>query len=539
MEAAPKQERFYITTSIAYVNAPPHIGFAMELLEADVIARYRRFEGDDVFFLTGTDDNALKIGRAAIAAGKDFKEFVDENAKRFEDLQKLVNTSADDFIHTSDPVRHWPGAQELWRRLVQSGDIYKSTYNGLYCIGHEAFVTDKDLVDGKCPDHDKAPEAIEEENYFFRLSRFTNDIKKLVESNKLHIIPEKRRNEVLSFLSEGLEDISFSRPAKDIPWGIPVPGDASQSMYVWCDALANYITALGFGNDDKSKFGHYWPASVHVIGKDIVRFHALIWIGMLLAAGLQTPKSILVHAFIVSGGKKMSKSLGNVVDPFAVGQKYGADALRYFLLREIPIFEDGDFTIERFEAAYNANLANGIGNLVSRTAAMVESYFDSTLIKPADEILLSVPIKTSIDILETGGDNMKTAGMSIGYIADNSIVPAYKKAMKEYRLNEAADTIWQLIGILDKYIQDYEPFKLVKTDKDKTQAVLWQVAYGLEVVARLMYPFMPETAMKMDAVLGVDSRKPEERNEYVIKKGEAIFPRLESGIKNKESSSKS
>lgn len=539
MEAAPKQERFYITTSIAYVNAPPHIGFAMELLEADVIARYRRFEGDDVFFLTGTDDNALKIGRAAIAAGKDFKEFVDENAKRFEDLQKLVNTSADDFIHTSDPVRHWPGAQELWRRLVQSGDIYKSTYNGLYCIGHEAFVTDKDLVDGKCPDHDKAPEAIEEENYFFRLSRFTNDIKKLVESNKLHIIPEKRRNEVLSFLSEGLEDISFSRPAKDIPWGIPVPGDASQSMYVWCDALANYITALGFGNDDKSKFGHYWPASVHVIGKDIVRFHALIWIGMLLAAGLQTPKSILVHAFIVSGGKKMSKSLGNVVDPFAVGQKYGADALRYFLLREIPIFEDGDFTIERFEAAYNANLANGIGNLVSRTAAMVESYFDSTLIKPADEILLSVPIKTSIDIMETGGDNMKTAGMSIGYIADNSIVPAYKKAMKEYRLNEAADTIWQLIGILDKYIQDYEPFKLVKTDKDKTQAVLWQVAYGLEVVARLMYPFMPETAMKMDAVLGVDSRKPEERNEYVIKKGEAIFPRLESGIKNKESSSKS
>lgn len=518
--------KFYITTSIPYVNAPPHIGFAMELLEADAIARYRRLEGDDVFFLTGTDDNALKTGRAAQAAGRDFKEFVDENAMRFADLKKLVNSSADDFIRTSDQARHWPGAQELWRRLVQAGDIYKSTYKGLYCVGHEAFVMEKELIDGLCPDHNKAPEVIEEENYFFRLSRFTQDIKKLIESDKLAIVPEKRKNEVLAFLAEGLGDISFSRPAKDIPWGIPVPGDASQSMYVWCDALSNYITALGFGQEDKAKFAAYWPADVHVIGKDIVRFHALIWPGMLLSAGLPLPKSILVHGFIVSGGKKMSKTLGNVVDPFEIGEKYGGDALRYFLLREIPVFEDGDFTIERFETAYTANLANGIGNLASRTAAMVESYFAGTLQRPTEDLLASVPVKTNIDILGTGAENTKAEGMSISYLADNSAVPAYKKAMQEYRLNEAADVTWQLIGILDKYIQDYEPFKLVKTDKDKTQAVLWQVMHSLEVVARLLYPFLPETATKLDAVLGIDSRKPEEREQYIVKKGEALFPRL-------------
>ena len=520
--------KFYITTSIPYVNAAPHIGFAMELCEADAIARYHRLKGEDVFFLTGTDDNALKTGRAAEAAGRSFKEFSDENALHFKNLEGVLAISNNDFIRTSDQTRHWPGAQELWRRLVETGDIYKSSYKGLYCVGHEAFVTEKELVNGLCPDHGKAPEVIEEENYFFKLSKYQTEIKKRIESGELQILPDKRRNEVLAFMQDGLQDISFSRPSKDIPWGIPVPGDASQSMYVWCDALSNYITALGFGEADNQRFLRYWPADVHLIGKDIVRFHAIIWIGMLLAVGLPLPKTILVHGFIVSGGKKMSKTLGNVVDPADISEKYGAEALRYFLLREIPIFEDGDFTMERFEAAYNGSLANGLGNLVSRSITMAQSYFDGKLEKPADAALMAVPIKTSIDIIKDPGHKLEIGNGSVSYFAQSVIVPAYEEAMHNARLNEAMDIIWKLVGVLDKYVQDYEPFKLIKTDKEKTQAVLWQLLSGIHTLGHLLLPFMPRTAEKMLESLGHKLGEGEEGTAFVVKKGEALFPRLEN-----------
>ncbi|MEK7178237.1 MAG: methionine--tRNA ligase, partial [Patescibacteria group bacterium] len=356
--------KFYVTTSIPYVNAEPHIGFALEIIQADVLARYRRHKGDDVFFLTGTDEHGVKIVRAAKAAGKTSQDFVNGVTKKFKDLKKILNLSGDDFIRTSDRKRHWPGAQKLWFKLYDAGKLYKKSYRGLYCVGHEAFITEKDLVNGKCRDHQEEPEIIEEENWFFKLSDYTNKIKEKIKSDELLVMPKSRKNEILSLINEGLEDISFSRPRKDLSWGIPVPNDSKHTMYVWCDALSNYITAIGYADDEK-KFKKWWPANVQVIGKDILRFHAAIWPGMLLAAKLPLPKTIFVHGFITVGGEKMSKTIGNVIDPFEVVKKYGADALRYYLLREIPSGEDGDFTYEKFEERYNADLAKGLGNLVA------------------------------------------------------------------------------------------------------------------------------------------------------------------------------
>ena len=308
--------KFYITTSIAYVNAPPHIGFALESLQADVLARWRRQKGEEGFFLTGTDEHGAKIARAAEVAGKTPRELVDENAEKFRELKKSLNLSWDNFIRTSDEKVHWPVAQELWRRLEKAGDLYKKSYQGLYCVGHEAFVTQKDLENGKCRDHQKEPEIIEEENWFFRLSKYSEVIKEKVESGELKIVPETRKNEILSLLREGLEDISFSRPSKDLSWGVPVPDDDTQTMYVWADALSNYISGRG-GISEWEKH----PADIHLIGKDILRFHAAIWPGMLLSAGLPLPKAIYVHGHILSNGQKMSKSLGNVVDPFEFAGK--------------------------------------------------------------------------------------------------------------------------------------------------------------------------------------------------------------------------
>src|SRR3989338_4064433 len=362
-------EKFYISTSIAYVNAPPHIGFALESLQADVLARWRRQKGEEVFFLTGTDEHGAKIARAAEVAGKTPRELVDENAEKFRELKKSLNLSWDNFIRTSDEKVHWPVAQELWRRLEKAGDLYKKSYQGLYCVGHEAFVTQKDLENGKCRDHQKEPEIIEEENWFFRLSKYSEVIKEKVESGELKIVPETRKNEILSLLREGLEDISFSRPSKDLSWGVPVPDDDTQTMYVWADALSNYISGRG-GISEWEKH----PADIHLIGKDILRFHAAIWPGMLLSAGLPLPKAIYVHGHITSGGKKMSKTLGNVIDPEELLAEYGTEAVRYFLARHITPFEDGDITREAFKDAYNADLANGLGNLASRIMTLAQTY---------------------------------------------------------------------------------------------------------------------------------------------------------------------
>ncbi|PJE64757.1 MAG: methionine--tRNA ligase [Candidatus Ryanbacteria bacterium CG10_big_fil_rev_8_21_14_0_10_43_42] len=519
--------KFYITTSIAYVNAPPHVGYAMELLQADTIARYRRLQGDDVFFLTGTDEHGAKIARAAESAGKSPKEFVDEHASLFTALADKVHASHTAYIRTSDQERHWPGAQELWRRLEKAGDIYKASYRGLYCVGHEAFITEKDLVDGVCQDHGKEPEDVEEENYFFRLSRYTGEIKKRIKSGELEIIPSFRKNEMLTFLNEGLEDVSFSRPAKDISWGVPVPGDNTQTMYVWCDALSNYITALGFGENNTKQLETYWPCDMHVIGKDILRFHALIWPGMLLSAGIALPKRVMAHGFINSGGKKMSKSLGNVIDPFSFIDKYGVDSLRYFLLREIPTFEDGDFTEDRFTEAYNAHLANGLGNVVSRVTKMVEAYFEGYLAKPADDLLTTAPLVSDIAFIHAKGEHLSVEGTSLLYEVERSILPLYHEHMQTYRLNEAMNIVWGIIHMMDKYIQTYEPFKLIKTDKEKTQVVLWQLLRGIDTVAYALLPFMPQTSASIRAMLGVDKEGiPSDQNEYTIKEREQMFPRI-------------
>ncbi|MCX6791253.1 MAG: methionine--tRNA ligase [Candidatus Gribaldobacteria bacterium] len=371
------QEKFYLTTSIAYTNSAPHIGFALELIQADVIARYNRLLSKDVWFLTGTDEHGSKIERKAKEEGKNTIEFCDEISSQFKALKEALNLSTDDFIRTTDQKRHWPTVQAIWKILQESGKIEKKAYQGLYCVGCEAFITAKDLVEGKCPLHNKEPETVEEENYFFKLSEYQEPLKKILENNEIKIIPESRRNEMLNFIKEGLEDVSCSRDSKVLSWGVPVPDDESQTIYVWFEALINYVSALGYLTADDEKFKKYWPANFHFIGKDITRFHTLLWPAMLLGLGIELPKNVFVHGYITVGGKKMSKSLGNVVDPFELVQKYGTDLVRYFLLREISPTEDGDFTYEKLTERYNADLANGIGNLLARVVTLANKIFNS------------------------------------------------------------------------------------------------------------------------------------------------------------------
>ena len=330
--------KFYITTPIFYPNANLHLGHAYTTTICDILARYHRLAGDKTYLLTGSDENTEKVVRSAKSVGKETKEYLDEITANFKGLFSKLEISYDQFIRTTDEVNHYPGAIELWNRIVKNGDLEKRSYKGLYCVGHEAFITEKDLMDGKCPDHNEAPEVLEEENWFFKLSKYTGVIKEKILSNEFKIVPESRRNEILAQLDRGLEDVSFSRPASKVSVGIPVPNDPSQKIYVWCDALSNYITALGFGRKEDGLYKEFWPADVQVIGKDILRFHAAIWPAMLLSAGLPLPKTLLVHGFITSGGKKMSKSLGNVIDPIELINEYGAEAVRYYLVLHISPF---------------------------------------------------------------------------------------------------------------------------------------------------------------------------------------------------------
>ena len=392
------------------------------------------------------------------------KDFVNENSGKFAELTKKLDISNNNFIRTSDRERHWPGAQLLWKKLVEAGDIYKGKYSGYYCVGCEAYVTEKDLIDGKCPYHFKEPEKIEEENYFFKLSRYVDEIKNKIESGELKILPESRKNEILGMIKEGVGDISFSRPKEKLSdWGVPVPDDESQLMYVWCDALANYISALGYGSNNEDNLKKFWPADLHIIGKDILRFHALIWPAMLMSAKLLLPKTIFVHGFILSNGKRMSKTLGNVIDPFYLAEKYGVDATRYYLLREITPFEDGDITEEKFKEAYNANLANGLGNLTARIMKMSEQYLDNKELR----------------------------------IKNYELPNDFKNLMDNFGLNKAMDLIWEKISELDLHIQKTEPFKLIKTDEKKAKEILVELVLGLQNIALMLKPFLPQASEKI------------------------------------------
>lgn len=481
-----------------YTNGDPHIGFAFELVLADVLARYHRLLGNETFFLTGTDEHGATVVKAADKNNKSPKEFVDEVTAKVKELTKILNISNDDFIRTSDQVRHWPAAQKFWN--VIKDDLYKKNYEGLYCIGHEAFMKKGDLVDGVCPLHKTEPEKIKEKNWFFKLTKYKKEIKKRIENDELKIIPATKKNEVLNLL-EDAEDVSFSRPSKDLRWGIPVPGDETQIMYVWADALTNYISALGYGGNEE-KMDH-WPADIHLVGKDILRFHAMIWPAMLLSAGLPLPKAIYVHGFINIDGEKMSKTIGNVVDPFEVVKKYGADVTRYFLLREIPSGDDGDFSYKKLEERYNGDLANGLGNLVQRILTLIEDNLDNELIYKTDLTDINVTKKTS------------------------EILKEYKKNIESFNLHEALAKIWELISFADKYLDDKKPWAAIKHDEKEFLAIMTNLVATIYSVAWMLLPFMPETADKIFESFGADKNAGALENyKFIVKKGGVLFPRL-------------
>jgi len=473
------KKKFYLTTSIAYANAFPHIGFALESVQADVLARYHRQLGSEVFFLTGTDEHGRKVAESAAKAGQTPQEFTDKISAKFRDLGRILNLSNDDFIRTTDKLRHWPAVEKVWQSLEKKGDIYKKKYRGLYCLGCEAFITKKDLQDGKCPIHQKMPEEIEEENYFFRLSKYEKEIEKIIKQDKLKIIPLERKNEMLSFLGQGLEDISFSRPRKDLSWSVPVPNDPSASVYVWADALTNYLSAIGY-TDDEKKFKKFWPADVHCIGKDIQKFHCLIWPGMLLSLGLPLPETIFVHGLITIEGQKMSKSLGNVIDPFELVNKYGTDPVRYFLLREVPPSTDGDFSYEKFEQRYNSDLAKGLGNLVARVITLSGSIREK---KESSSAELALAIRRT----------------------DKN----YQANLAEFKFNEALFSIWEIISFCDQYIEKEKPWQ----ENSNRQETIGNLLLALKTIANLLSPFLPETASKI-------------LEQLKSRQSQSLFPRL-------------
>lgn len=469
--------KFFVTSPIFYPNAEPHLGHAYTALLCDVLTRYHKTLGDDVYFTTGTDENSEKIIQAAHKAGEEPRAYLDHTVARFKELYELLDIEYDQFVRTSDEARHWPGAVALWKRLEQAGALYKSSYSGLYCVGHEAFLTEKELDEkGLCPDHGTAPEVVTEENWFFKLSEYATQVEKAIESDALPVTPQTRKNEVLSFLRSGVEDVSFSRPAHKMTWGIPVPGDDTQKMYVWADALTNYISVLGFGRDEALM--DFWPGT-HVMGKDILRFHAVFWPAMLLAAELPLPKQLFVHGTIISDGKKMSKTLGNVISPYAMIERYGKDATRYLLLRHVHPFEDTDVTWEKLDEWYTAGLVDGLGNLVARIMKMANQYLEM----PADLSHVRAPQPLT-------------------------------EWVEKFEFNSALNACWDDISVLDGTIQEQQPFKVVKENKE---AGVKQITYLVEELSRIaknLQSFMPETSEKILSAIK-ENKKPEN-----------LFPRL-------------
>lgn len=480
------RDSFYLTTTLPYVNADPHIGFALEIVQADILARYRALLGDEVFFNTGTDEHGIKIFRKAEEAGKTPQAYVDEWAEKFRALKERLNLYPElHFIRTTD-AHHVAAAQEFWRRCEAAGDIYKKEYEVKYCVGCELEKTDSELEHGKCPLHPNLKiELIHEENYFFRFSRYEKPLLDLYARYPDIVVPDFRFNEIKAFIGRGLEDFSISRLKSKMPWGVPVPGDESQVMYVWFDALINYVSTLGWP-EDTATFERFWgtahtPRAVQVAGKDNLRQQSAMWQAMLMSASLPPTRQIAIHGFVTSGGQKMSKSLGNVIDPFAIAGEYGIDALRVFIAKHLHPFEDSDFTMEKFKEAYNADLANGLGNTAARILALAEANLLAPVACP-----------------------------------EPSAFPSeYAVALERYDYNAAAAHIWQRIAALNLRLTTEKPFAVVKTEPEKGRVIIAECANELYAIARLLQPFMPTTSDTLKAAI------------LANKKPENLFPRKE------------
>ena len=469
---------FYITTTLPYVNADPHVGFAMEIIRADTVARYKKLRGYDVFFNTGTDEHGMKLECAARDAGMEPQAYMDVHAERFRGLIGLLGISPDvHFIRTTDE-HHMHAAQEFWRICATHGYIYKKEYEAKYCVGCELEKTDSELVDGKCPDHpNRDIEMIKEENYFFKFSAFQERLSTLYNEHPSFVLPNLRYNNIKKFVEGGLQDFSISRLKSKMSWGIPVPDDADHVMYVWFDALVNYVSTLGWP-EDMETFNRFWKEGtpVQYAGKDNLRQQSAIWQAMLMAAELPNSHTIVIDGFITGGGGiKMSKSIGNVVNPYDVVEAYGTDALRYFLLRHVHPFEDSDFTMERFADDYTAHLVNGLGNLVNRVLKMSETYFTEP-----------------VSIVQRNIEDF----------------PAYMDACDAFEFNRASDIVWEKMGAMDVRIQSAEPFKLVKTNPDEAHAIVRDLVQELADVAVLLVPLLPETARKIEEGIA-KNKKPE------------------------------
>jgi len=489
--------KILITTPIYYVNDKPHIGHAYTTLAADVLTRFFRAQGKEVFFLTGTDEHGAKIAEVAEKAGKTPKEICDENSEDFKKAWQNLEIKYDYFIRTTDK-RHEEAVKKFVKKLKEKNAIYEKEYEGLYCVGCEKFLTEKDLVDGLCPDHKRKPEIVSEKNYFFKLD--LKVVKKLIKTKKLKISPARAKSEVLGLLNQGLDDFSISRQKKRVKWGIDLPFDKNQTIYVWVDALLNYISAIGYGDDEK-EFKKWWVNTrvIHLLAKDILKFHAVYWPAMLLSVGIKTPDEEFIHGFFTINGQKMSKTLGNFIDPNDLVKKFGAEVTRYLLLSQFPLSQDGDVKEEKFAEKYNSDLAQGIGNLVSRILALGEQYGKQIIIQCSNSDLIA----------KSWND--------------------YNKQMEEFRFNDALATIWSLVSYCDKYISDTKPWGKIDDEKE-FQKILGELIYILGNISLMLSPVMPKTSEKILRSLKLQSVSKQNwlSQEVLLEKQSALFPKLDN-----------